>query len=233
MPWSFKKPIVLVPLAIVVFAFFFAAVFALMGSSIEEQQIWVPLLIAILGIILMLYGAQKEKGLADSVVKEFRETAETLGETKAELADTTKALALREEKIKELEEELERRGESEALEHFKKGDYGKAEELFKKEATEGKDKAGKAFYYLGDIEFTKLNFKEALNYYAKAIKETPENSRYLNSAGIVRHTLGEHKKAIEYYEQALAIFKKFFNGDHPYVKGVKASLEKARLESSK
>lgn len=45
----------------------------------------------------------------------------------------------------------------------------------------------------------------------------PDNALYLNDAGLLHHTLANHRKAIEYLERALVSDLKTYGEDHPHV----------------
>ena len=70
---------------------------------------------------------------------------------------------------------------------------------------------------LGGIQELKLDYKEALDYYHKAVELDPDNSTYLNDLGFIEHDLGHYKKAIGLYEQALAINREIYGEKHPSV----------------
>lgn len=146
-------------------------------------------------------------------IAEYPELVKKLGE----LARANKIIEERNAKIAETEEKLKEKGASNALAHFRAGDYDKADKLFEAEAAKGSRQAAEANYYRGNIAFARLLFMDAAGYYEKAATLDPENSDYLNMAGGISHDLGDYKRAIGYFEQALAIDKKSFADVHPNV----------------
>ncbi len=50
-------------------------------------------------------------------------------------------------------------------------------------------------------------------------------ARDRNNLGTAWQSLGEYKKAIDYYEQALETFKQAFGEQHPSTKTVQANLD--------
>ena len=77
--------------------------------------------------------------------------------------------------------------------------------------------AAKAAYDLGSIKELQLDYTAAQNYYEQASLLTPKNTLYLNQARVTNYTLANFKKAIVYYEQALASDLKAYGEDHPDV----------------
>jgi len=131
-----------------------------------------------------------------------------------------------EEKNKELEKALEdeKAGNSkerkEALEALQKKDYSKAQRLFAKIREKEKEKESqhaKTAYNLGNAYFVDLKFKPALESYLEAERLDPGNALYLNEIGFIYDKLAEYKKAIDYYEKALAIDLKTYGKEHPDV----------------
>jgi tetratricopeptide (TPR) repeat protein len=122
-------------------------------------------------------------------------------------------------KYKELEQRLEQReGQNELVAQAKAklddGDLEGAESLLiqslerhlKQIEKEKKSAASDAFDLAG-VKSLQLDYQRALRYYNKAVELDPKNSLYLNDLGYTLYTLGEYKKAIEYYEKAESIFK--------------------------
>ena len=121
-------------------------------------------------------------------------------------------------KLKETEEALKERNVSkEALARFESGDYAEAEAVFEKELKEGAGKTANAAYYLGNINFARLKFEDALKYYQRAAELDPKNPLYLNEIGIAYYTLGKYQEAINHYEQALSIDREVYGERHPNV----------------
>jgi len=142
------------------------------------------------------------------------------------------------DKIQELEKELEmltrttkdKRAE-EALVASKAGHYEKARELFeslRKEEKEKEREHARTAYNLGNVYFVELDFPKALEAYLDAVRLAPDNSTYLNDAGMSFHALAQYDKAIEYYEKALSVFRVRLGNDHPHTKVVETHLRLAR-----
>ena len=81
----------------------------------------------------------------------------------------------------------------------------------------GKDE--EKYYLLGDTYFAakQPDYKKALENYLQAAHMNPNNTTYLNSIGLALYQLENHKKAIEYFEKALAIDLKIYGDEHPTV----------------
>ena len=77
--------------------------------------------------------------------------------------------------------------------------------------------AAKDAYDLGSIKELQLDYPAARTYYEQAASITPENTLYLNQAGVINQTLADYQKAIAYYEQALASDLKTYGEAHPAV----------------
>ena len=85
----------------------------------------------------------------------------------------------------------------EALVAFKAGDYEKARELFetlRKEEKEKEREHAETAYNLGNVYFVELDFSKALDAYLDAVRLAPDNSTYLNEAGISFYTLAQYGK---------------------------------------
>jgi len=77
--------------------------------------------------------------------------------------------------------------------------------------------AAEAAYQRGKLAEDAINYNEAFKHYHRATQLNPDETVYLNSAGLTSSTLGNFDKAIEYYEQALKIDLRAFGEDHPNV----------------
>ncbi len=62
-----------------------------------------------------------------------------------------------------------------------------------------------------------MDFSKALDAYLDAVRLAPDNSSYLNMAGLSYHILAHYNKAIEYYEKALKSDLKTLGEGHPKV----------------
>ncbi len=95
-----------------------------------------------------------------------------------------------------------------ALEEIKKGNYTEAEFYLKESAKESINEAASTFYELGKIKNIQLQFSEAFKYYEIAVKINPDNSLYLNEAGILARKLGFYNQSIDYHEKSINIKKR-------------------------
>ncbi len=82
-------------------------------------------------------------------------------------------------------------------------------------------------YNLGLLEELQLDYVAARSYFEQAASIAPDNTLYLNQAGLINLTLAKYKKAIEYLEQALSNNLKTFGKDHPEVAIVRNNLGSA------
>ena len=81
-----------------------------------------------------------------------------------------------------------------------KGNTDKTEELFEKALdTEEKsiERAAEASYQLGLLAKDRVDYEKAWNYLARAAELAPNNTLYLNEAGLMAITLGRYATAIE------------------------------------
>jgi tetratricopeptide (TPR) repeat protein len=125
-----------------------------------------------------------------------------------------------EEVIDSLQKELKGTDLEKALNLIAKGQLNEALALLS--AHEKKDdekilKIAKARFAKAQVYELQLKYKNALKYYEKAVQLAPENSKYLNAAGLIFNTLADYEKAIGYYEKALASDLKTFGPKHPKV----------------
>jgi len=95
-----------------------------------------------------------------------------------------------------------------ALIAVEEGDYAKAEEYLKESAKTSIEEVASTFYELANIKKLQFQYEDALNYYDLAIKVNPENSLYLNEAGVLSYYIGNYKKAVEFFSRSLLKNKK-------------------------
>ena len=107
-----------------------------------------------------------------------------------------------------------------AIEALKQNKKVEADSLFK-QVEEDYDETVKliaeASYQRGKIAEDSIQYLDALNHFEKATRLSPDNALYLNQAGLINDKLAFHKKAIDYYERALASNLKTYGEDHPEV----------------
>ncbi len=108
-------------------------------------------------------------------------------------------------------------GAADALKKYEQGDFKDAEKLFAQELSQGKERAASAAYYLGNIKSLKLDFEKAAEFYTKATQLSPNNTNYLNEAGLILSELGKYLNAIEYHQRALSIDQRVYGERHLYV----------------
>ncbi len=152
-----------------------------------------------------------------------------LSGVEAKLANTKQALKERNAAFAEFEKSLESEKIKNAVsedqlvlahDKLKAGDSSQAEALFATilQEAETKTEAGaEAAFQLAKLADERIDYREALQLFEKAVQLAPENSLYLNEAGSMLDTLAHYDKAIEYYELALASDLKTYGPDHPEV----------------
>lgn len=94
---------------------------------------------------------------------------------------------------------------AQALEAVEKGDYATAENLLQESAKDSIAETASTFYELAKVKELQLKYREAYEYYELAAKIEPNNSEYLNEAGVMANQLGYVDKAIAYYEKSLPL----------------------------
>ena len=154
---------------------------------------------------------------------------ELLNEKDIELAERQKTIDQWIERYRDLEQQLAQRPKDDTLAREAKvaldeGKFEEAEALLRrsleshlKNLETFSGKAGQDAYSLGHIAELQLDYRKAQRYFEQAAVLVPENSTYLNRAGLINHTLGAYGAAIRYYEQALASDLKTYGEDHPNV----------------
>ncbi|MDA0967575.1 MAG: tetratricopeptide repeat protein [Proteobacteria bacterium] len=131
----------------------------------------------------------------------------------------------------------------EAKEALIQGDDKKADDLYKKvqendevimeraakEHAKASERVAQASFERGKIAEENINYQDAYEQYKRATQSQPENTEYLNKAGIMAWTLGYYDKAIEYFELALKSDIKTFGQEHPSVARDRNNLGSAWL----
>ncbi len=176
---------------------------------------------------------EKEKEIRKLIVAAERDSQKQK-ELKIELAQV-KQLRVDEKEsyqayIKSLEERVKRLDKlvgqvpdkliEEAKQALIKGETAKAESLFKQveEQAEPHIKAAaEAAYQRGKLAEDDINYSEAWNNYQRAVQLNPDDTEYLNTAGMMAHTLAKHDRAKKFFELALASDLKTYGEGHPNV----------------
>ena len=154
---------------------------------------------------------------------------ELLDEKEIELAERQKTIDQWIERHDDLQQQLAQRPKDDTLAREAKvaldaGKFEEAEALLRrsleshpKNLVTFSGKAGQDAYSLGHLAELQLDYRKAQRYFEQAAVLVPENSTYLNRAGLINDTLGAYDSAIRYYEQALASDLKTVGEDHPDV----------------
>ena len=110
---------------------------------------------------------------------------------------------------------------------LKLGQPDKAQEVFEVLLGQADDDIEKAliYHHIGWAKYDKGEYKEALTYYEKALKNRqqslpsnhPHLGRSYNNIGLVYHNMGEYPKAISSNEKALEIFQQSLPSNHPHL----------------
>lgn len=140
-----------------------------------------------------------------------------LSNPEKDLEDHKKLLAKTEQAL-EQQSGLEPEELEQAKVALKKGDTDKAEELFEKVLkTEEKsiEHSAEASYILGRLAQDRVDYEVAWKALTRAADLAPDNSQYLNEAGMMAHTLARYDEAIGYYEKALDLDLKAHGPEHP------------------
>lgn len=103
------------------------------------------------------------------------------------------------------------------------------------EADEVKDevKTGSSAVEQGDKSFESKNFTEAINFYSKALENSPEDMKTLNSRGVARSESGDYKGAEEDFNRALELMQKRLSDlyeNRGYAKFKSGEYEKATAD---
>ena len=166
------------------------------------------------------------------------ELAQTNGANKAKIGLLEKQLAAAEAKRQNPEQSLAENnrtfaGADNALEKYKgdvpadqiakarqalqKGDGAAAEALFGNVVRSGKRQAAEAAFELGVLAYNRIDYAIASKYHLEAVRLQPENTVYLNAAGLISKDMGRYEEAMSFLEKALAMREESLGTDHPDV----------------
>lgn len=145
-----------------------------------------------------------------------------LEQKRAHLEDSLKATQkVYADTVQLLEEKLAAQLPPDRIEQAKiaitKGDPALAESLLNEVVASGIEQAAEASYILGRLAKDRVDYETAWKALSRAAELVPDNSLYLNKAGIIAYTLSRYDSAIGYYEKALAIDLETHGPDHPDV----------------
>ncbi|MCH7501595.1 MAG: tetratricopeptide repeat protein [Nitrospinae bacterium] len=97
------------------------------------------------------------------------------------------------------------------------GDPALAESLLQEVDASGIQQSAEASYQLGLLAKNRVDYKTAWQALSRAAQLAPDNSLYLNEAGLMADNLGHYDTAIQFYERALAIDLETHGPEHPNV----------------
>lgn len=156
--------------------------------------------------------------------QELIEAEAKLAECQKALKDRKKALTKREKLLeKEKLRNLASESEDELTQIKRKleeGDASSAEELFSEYLNRKKTREepwAEVAFNLGLLAKDRIEYKTALNYLEEAILLAPDDTLYLNEAGVLANTLGQYDKAIAFSEKALEYDLNSLGIGHPDV----------------
>ena len=95
-----------------------------------------------------------------------------------------------------------------------KNEAGLLFEQVKERASTHIEAAAESDYQLGKLAGDEFRYQDAYQHFQRAAQLVPENTFYLNEAGVMAFTLGQYTNAIEYYELALAGDLETYGEDH-------------------
>lgn len=148
-----------------------------------------------------LQAAQKQLENPDQALKEYEKKA----------AAAYKAL-------EGFKAEIGKRSLAQAKEALEKGDPTLAEQLFQEVLAKGsKDQKAEAAYQLGALAESRIDYGQANKCYQLAVQLEPDNPKYLNAAGNLKHTLGQYPESEKFLKRALHLREKSLSPEHPDV----------------
>ena len=150
-----------------------------------------------------------ERASYEAHIKDLKERIKRLNQLKGQLPDTLI---------------------NEAKQALAQGDNSKADQLFAQVEVQAEAHiaaAAEAAYQRGKLAEDAIHYLEAMRHYQRATQLAPDNTDYLNAAGIMADTLGHYDQSIGYYEQALASDLKTYGEGHPAVATKRNNLGEA------
>jgi tetratricopeptide (TPR) repeat protein len=174
--------------------------------------------------------------LLNGKYKEINRLLKTLDEKDVKIEEREALIQDWIRKYKELEQRLAQRPSEDKLsaqarQKLVNGDIEGAEKLLHEsleknlQDIKGKTKAAAAdAYEIGSIKELKLDYRTASEYYYQALQLAPDVSDYHKKYGFILVTLGDSKKAVEYFEKALKIDLADYGDKHPDVAIIYSNL---------
>ncbi|MCB1947929.1 tetratricopeptide repeat protein [Nitrosomonas sp.] len=151
---------------------------------------------------------------------ELRAIEQQLQDTAASYQDLIADLTARIAQLETLRGEFADALLDRAIEALQQGETEKADNLFQQIEDEGEGaikSIAEATFQRGKIAEDAIRYTDALERYENAIRLQPDNALYLNEAGNLHLKFANYKKAIEYFELALAGYIKTHGEDHSNV----------------
>jgi tetratricopeptide (TPR) repeat protein len=153
--------------------------------------------------------ASLERDLA-VITKKFENLQQAYEEQKAKRAEAYKALT-------DFKRDFGPEQVRQAQKALAQGNTETAETLLHKALEMSTSQAAEAAYLLGVLAESRIDYRNAEEYYAKAVQLQPDNPLYLNALGNLQRTLGNYQEAQQHLEKSLHIREKSLGPDHPDV----------------
>jgi tetratricopeptide (TPR) repeat protein len=106
---------------------------------------------------------------------------------------------------------------AQALQAVERGDYAAAENLLQESAKDSFADAAATFHELAKLKKLQLQYQSAFEFYELAVKIEPDNSTYLNDAGVMALHLSYIEKAVKYCEKSLSLCIIVYGEQHPEI----------------